>query len=75
MKKDDSNHVIKADGDFREATIEFLGDTLLIRQNAFFSVFHDEDEVDLSGNQAKELYRILSQKYLVNREVKRDEHQ
>lgn len=75
MKKDDSIHVIEADGDFREATIEFLGDTLLIRQNAFFSVFHDEDEVDLSGNQAKELYRILGQKYLVNREVKRDEHQ
>lgn len=64
MKKDDSIHIIEADGDFREASIEFSGDTLSIRQNAFFSVFHDEDEVDLSGNQAKELYSILSQKYL-----------
>lgn len=62
MKKDDSIHVIEADGDFKEATIEFSGDTLLIRQAACFSVFHDEDEVCLSGNQAKELYRILGER-------------
>ena len=66
IQNDDNIHIIKADDDFGEVSIEFLDDTMWIRQRSGFTVYHDEDEVCLSGNQAKELYRILGQKYLVN---------
>lgn len=64
IQNDDNIHIIKPDDDFEEVSIEFIGDTLWLGQMNGFST-DPLSEVCLSRTQAKELFRILGQKYLV----------
>ena len=65
MQNDDNLFVIHEDDDMEEVKVEFIGNSMWLSQMNGFSTDPDSD-ISLSENQAKELFRILSQKYLVS---------
>ena len=64
IQNDDNRIEVREDGEREQVLVEFIGDTVWLSQMNFFST-DPVSEVCLSENQAKELFRILSQKYLV----------
>lgn len=64
IQNDDNLFVIREDDDMEEVKVEFIGNSMWLSQMNGFSTDPDSD-ISLSENQAKELFRILSQKYLV----------
>ena len=63
IQNDDHVLIIKQDTEYEEVKVEFIGGVWLSQMNGFST--DPLSEISLSPNQAKELYRILGQKYLV----------
>jgi len=65
IQNDDNLFVICEDDDMEEVKVEFIGNSMWLSQMNGFSTDPVSD-ISLSETQAKELFRILSQKYLVS---------
>ena len=65
IQNDDNMFVIREDDDMEEVKVEFIGNSMWLSQMNGFSTDPVSD-ISLSENQSKELFRILSQKYLVS---------